>query len=110
MSNATNPSKISAANSVIFIGDGHCRDGFFQFGFLRFGAKLEKFSSFFKALRAVLLMSIEKSINNVQVNLQYPVLGPKFLFLYLVVILFPAQSCEHLVPRNAGTMTMRAML
>ena len=88
MSNARNPSKISAANSVIFIGVGHCRNGLFSVWFSLFGAKLETFSSFFKALRVVLLMSVGKSINNVEVNLQYPVFGPLLLFLYLVVILF----------------------
>ena len=62
--------------------------GFSQFGFLCFGAKLETFSSFFKALRVVMLMSVGKSINNVEVHFQYPVLGPLFLFFYLVVILF----------------------
>ena len=62
--------------------------GFSRFGFLCFGAKLETFSSFFKALRVVLLVSVGKSINNMEGNLQYPVLGPLFLFLYLVVILF----------------------
>ena len=61
---------------------------FSQFGFLCFGVKLVSFSSFFKALRVVLLMSVGKSINNAEVHLQYPVLGPLFLFLFLVFILF----------------------
>ena len=61
---------------------------FSQFGFLCFGVKLESFSSFFKALRVVLLMSVGKSINNVEVHLKYPFLGPLFLFSFLLVILF----------------------
>ena len=61
---------------------------FTHFGFLCFGAKLVPFSSFSKALRVVLLMSIGKSVNNVEVHEQYPVLGPLFLFFFLVVILF----------------------
>lgn len=61
---------------------------FTQFGFLCFGAKLVTFSSFFKALRVVLQMSVGKSINNVEVHLQYPILGPLFLFFFLVGILF----------------------
>ena len=61
---------------------------FTHFGFLCFGATLLTFSSFFKALRVVLLMSIGKSINNVEVHEQYPVLGPLFLFFFLIVILF----------------------
>ena len=61
---------------------------FTHFGFLCFGATLATFSSFFKALRVVLLMSIGKSINNVAVHVQFPVLGPLFLFFFLVVIVF----------------------
>ena len=61
---------------------------FTHFGFLCFGATLMPFSSFSKALRLVLLMSIGKSINNVEVHEQYPVLGPLFLFFFLIVILF----------------------
>ena len=61
---------------------------FTHFGFLCFGATLLPFSSFSKALRLVLLMSIGKSINNVEVHEQYPVLGPLFLFFFLIVILF----------------------
>ena len=61
---------------------------FSQFGFLCFGVKLVSFSSFFKALRVVLLMSVGKSINNVEVHLKYPFLGPLFLFFFLLVILF----------------------
>ena len=61
---------------------------FTHFGYLCFGNKLLTFSSFFKALRVVLQMSVGKSINNVEVHLQYPVLGPLFLLFFLVVILF----------------------
>lgn len=33
-------------------------------------------------------MSVGKSINNVEVSLQYPVLGPLFLLFFLVIVLF----------------------
>ena len=61
---------------------------FTHFGFLCFGNKLLTFSSFFKALRVVLQMSVGKSIDNVEVHLQHPVLGPLFLLFFVVVILF----------------------
>ena len=61
---------------------------FSHFGYLCFGATLANFSSFFKSLRLVLLMSVGKSINNAELHQKYTFLGPLYLFLFLMVMLF----------------------
>ena len=61
---------------------------FTHFGYLCFGAQLANFSSFFKSLRLVLLMSVGKSINNEELHQKHTFLGPLYLFLFLMIMIF----------------------
>lgn len=61
---------------------------FTHFGYLCFGAQMANFSSFYKSLRLVLLMSVGKSINNAELHQKRTFLGPLYLFLFLMVMLF----------------------
>jgi len=61
---------------------------FTHFGFLCFGANLKLFSSFFNSLRVVLLMSVGKQIDYLEVYLDNPLVGSLYLILFLIIMIF----------------------
>lgn len=61
---------------------------FAQFGFVCFGSNIAIFSSFVHSLRGVLLMSVGKQIDYLEIHLINPVLGSLYLFFFLCMMLF----------------------